>query len=116
MSCRSSSQFPQRTGMEAKLYMSNSEIIWVNRTLAMLARLHRVRTIRPVWTTDGSQQYKLMIQTGQRSASTVPNIDSMREGFRGNEEVQAVIVRELSRLMRSLVAAPDSEENRAPSQ
>jgi len=96
--------------------MSNSEIIWVNRTLAMLARLYRVRAIRLVWTTDGSQQYKLTIQTGQRSASTLLSIDSMRAGFRGNEEVQAVIVRELSGLMRSLVAAPDSENNRAPSQ
>jgi hypothetical protein len=95
--------------------MSNSEIIWANRTLAMLARLYRVRTIRPVWTTDGSQQYKLTIQTGQRSASTLLSIDSMRAGFRGNEETQATIVRELSGLMRSLVTAPGSSENRSPS-
>jgi hypothetical protein len=96
--------------------MSNSEVIWVNRTLAMLARLHRVKPIRPVWTPEGSQQYKLTIHTGQRSVSTVLNIDSMREGSRGNEQVQATIVRELSGLMQSLVAAAGSEENRAPSQ
>jgi hypothetical protein len=39
----------------------------------------------------------------------------MREGFRGNEQVQAAIIRELSVFMRSLVGAA-SEENRSPSQ
>jgi hypothetical protein len=96
--------------------MSNSEIIWVNRTLAMLARLHHIKTIRSLWTADGGQQYKLTIQTGQRSASTLLSIDSIRAGFRGSEEVQATIVRELSSSMRSLIAAAGSEENRLPSQ
>jgi hypothetical protein len=96
--------------------MSNSEIIWVNRTLAMLARLHHIRAIRPVWATDGNEQYKLTVQTGQRSASTLLNIDSMREGFRGNEESQARIIRELSVLMRSLVVPAGLEENRSPNQ
>jgi hypothetical protein len=102
--------------MEAKLYMSNSEIIWVNRTLAMLARLHRVRTIQPVWTADGSHQYKLTVKMGQRSAFTLLNIDSMREGFHGNEQVQATIIRELSGLMRSLFAAAGSEDNQRQSE
>jgi hypothetical protein len=113
--CRISSS-PAKTGMKANFYMGNSEIIWVNRTVAMLARLHRVKAVRPVWTTEGSEQYKLTIHAGQRSASTLLNINSMREGFRGNDEVQATIVRELSGLMRSLVTAPGSQENRSPSQ
>lgn len=69
-----------------------------------MARLHHVKSIRPVWAMDGDQKYKLTVETGQRSVSTVLDIESMREGFRGNEEVQARLVRELGGLIRSLVA------------
>ncbi|MBI1898830.1 MAG: hypothetical protein HYS04_20210 [Acidobacteria bacterium] len=86
--------------------MSTREVIWVNQSLAALARQHHMDALRPVWTTAGDRRYSLSLETGGRSASTFIDIDAVRSAYLGDESVQVEVDRALRGLVKSLLGRP----------
>ena len=84
--------------IRANAKMSTNETIWVNRTIAMLARVNRLRVL-PLWTFVDDSCYGLTLACGARSASTSLSIMEVRSALGGNELSQAVVVRTISELL-----------------
>ena len=82
----------------------SSEIVWANRNLAVLARLYRVRNIKPLWDQQGDDQYRVTLRTGDRSASMVLSRDELLAACKGSEADQSAIIRALTQFMRTLTA------------
>ena len=77
--------------------MSTNETIWVNRTIAMIARVKQLR-VMPVWNLVDDSVYSLTLACGARSATMNLSILDVRSALGGNESCQANLVRAISDL------------------
>jgi hypothetical protein len=82
----------------------STEVVWVNRNIAVLARLHHIRGLQPTWKKQGDGQYHLTLQSGQRGVSDVFNADDLLAAFKGGEQAQTTVICRLTELVRSLEA------------
>ena len=84
--------------------MSTPETVWVNRTLAMLARANRVRVL-PVWALETDNTYRLTIVSGSRSAAVTLTQLTIRHACGGDQISQAELIRTLRELVVSIAPA-----------
>ena len=85
--------------------MSTSETLWVNRTLAMLARANRLRRVVPVWALEKDNTYRLTIVSGSRSAAVTLTEVTIRHACGGDQVSQAELIRTLRELVVSIAPA-----------
>ena len=81
--------------------MSPAEILWVNRLIAMLARVQRVRLTAPVWKKASLRQYSLTVRVGDRGVTAVFEQDLISQAFQGDPPAQSQVTRALAELLRS---------------
>jgi hypothetical protein len=84
--------------------MSTPETVWVNRTLAMLARANRVRVL-PVWALETDNKYRLTVVSGSRSAAVTLTEVTIRHACGGDQISQAELIRTLRELVVSIAPA-----------
>ena len=82
--------------------MTSAEILWANRNIAVLARLHHVRGIRPVWTRHTEAMHRITLAAGERDVTDLVAIDDLVAALRGVEPAQAKLVRRFSELVTKL--------------
>ena len=80
----------------------SSEIVWANRNLAVLARLYRVRNIKPLWNQHGDGQYRITLHSGDRAASIVVSRDELLAACKGSEAEQSAVIRMLTEFIRTM--------------
>jgi hypothetical protein len=79
----------------------STEIVWANRNLAVLARLYRLRNIRPAWNRHGDGQYCVTLRHGERAGSAVLNRSELIAAWHGSEAAQSVVIRSLTQFIRT---------------
>jgi hypothetical protein len=84
--------------------MSTPETLWVNRTLAMLARANRVRVV-PGWALEPDNTYRLTVVSGSRSAAVTLTSMMIRHACGGDQVCQAELIRTLRELVVSIAPA-----------
>jgi hypothetical protein len=84
--------------------MSTPETVWVNRTLAMLARANRLRVV-PVWALEMDNTYRLTVVSGSRSAAVTLTQVTIRHACGGDQISQAELIRTLRELVVSIAPA-----------
>jgi hypothetical protein len=77
-------------------------LICANCTLAMVARLHRIQQLQPVWTPLADDKVALSVAYNGRSARTVLDAEALRRAFDGDEGVQRRLVRAFAGLLKSI--------------
>lgn len=82
--------------------MSSAEILWANRNIAVLARLHHVRGIRPVWSRHTERVHRVTIAAGQRDVSDLVSVEDLAAALKGSETAQARLVRRFSEMVSAL--------------
>jgi hypothetical protein len=82
----------------------STEVVWVNRNLAVIARLYRIRNVQPVWNKHADGTYKVTLQSGERGVSAVFDADELTAAFKGSETAQSTVIRNLTQIVRSLAA------------
>ena len=80
----------------------STEIIWVNRNLAVLAPLHRLRIMQPAWSACGDRQCRVTLACGDRAVSILLNRSELIGAWKGSEADLSAIIRTLAQFMRSL--------------
>jgi hypothetical protein len=80
-----------------------NETVWVNRMIAMIARVNRLRVI-PVWALVDDRIFTLTLACGARSATTNLSIGDVRSALGGNESSQATIARTITELFGRVAA------------
>jgi hypothetical protein len=80
----------------------SAEIIWMNRNLAVLARLYHLRNIQPVWTKQDDGFCRMTLRWGDRGVSAVFGTDQLIEASKGAESAQMATICKLAELVRSL--------------
>ena len=82
--------------------MSSAEILWANRNIAVLARLHHVRGIRPVWSRHTEALHRVRLEAGERDVTDLVAVDDLVAALKGVEPAQAKLVRRFSELVTAL--------------
>lgn len=82
--------------------MSSAEILWANRNIAVLARLHHVQGIRPVWSRHTEKVHRVTLAAGQRDVSGLVSVDDLLAAQKGVELAQARLVRHFSAMVSAL--------------
>jgi hypothetical protein len=87
--------------------MSTPETLWVNRHLALLARMHTVGRLHTLWRRDEAGQYCITIEAKGHRATAAFGKDELLSAYRGDDGAQGNVVRALSALIRTLVPIVD---------
>ncbi|HET8547261.1 MAG TPA: hypothetical protein VFL57_04620, partial [Bryobacteraceae bacterium] len=84
---------------------STAAMIWVNSQLAVLARLHHLDGLRPLWQSAGPHSYELKLQTNGLTVSTTFESDLLAGAFDGEVGSCATLLRALRALVRSVAVS-----------
>jgi hypothetical protein len=84
--------------------MNTEEVIWANRNLAVLARLYKVRRLRSSWTSADERNYSVRLEVPDRFLTATIDGQALRGALKGMEHDQAVVIKTLTALVRSLTS------------
>lgn len=80
-------------------------MVWVNSQLGVLARLHHLETVQPIWQSAGPHTCELKLQSAAFTVSTLFETDLLANAFLGEEGPCATLLQTLRALVRSLAVS-----------